>query len=101
MLKGKSMDSIIDSDDKIFKKNDYEDYESSEDIRNLVPKKYIDFVKAINELGGKLLYVKSGLQVILSGVYPPPNKLNKSNYAVKIVAYQRKKDMVMYIIQLD
>ena len=48
MLKGKSMDSIIDSDDKIFKKNDYEDYESSEDIRNLVPKKYIDFSK--NEL---------------------------------------------------
>ena len=91
MLKGKSMDSIIDSNDKIFKKNKYDDYESSEDIRNLVPKKYIDFVKAINELGGKLLYIKSGSTGhTFKGVYPPPNKSNKSNYAVKIVAYPKK-----------
>ena len=61
MLKGKSMDSIIDSDDKIFKKNNYEDYESSEDIRNLVPKKYIDFVKAINELGVNYFMLKVDL----------------------------------------
>jgi hypothetical protein len=30
------------------------------DIRELLPKKYIDFTKAIEELGGKLLYIKSG-----------------------------------------
>ena len=34
--------------------------------------------------------LKVDLQVTLSRVYPPPNKLNKSNYAVKIVAYPKK-----------
>jgi hypothetical protein len=31
-----------------------------EDIRELLPKKCLDFNKVINQLGGKLLYVKSG-----------------------------------------
>ena len=66
MLKGKSMDSIMILMTR-YLKNDYEDYESSEDIRNLVPKKYIDFVKAINELEVNYFMLKVDLQVILSG----------------------------------
>ena len=64
-----------------------------EDIRELMPKKYLDFSKAIKDLGGKLLYIKSGSTGhTFKGVYPPPNKSNKPNYAVKIVAYPRKEN---------
>ena len=66
---------------------------NSDDIRELLPKKYIDFNRAIRELGGKLLYVKSGSTGhTFKGVYPPPNSENKPNYAVKIVAYPRKQN---------
>ena len=64
---------------------------NSNDIREIIPKKYIDFVKVINELGGKLLYIKSGSTGhTFKGVFPPPNDKNKTNYAVKIVAYPKK-----------
>ena len=50
-----SIDSIID-----YKNMDesLENYYKSEDIRELMPKKFIDFNKAIKNLGGKLLYIK-------------------------------------------
>jgi serine/threonine protein kinase len=65
----------------------------TEDIRELLPKKYIEFSKAIGELGGKLLYVKSGSTGhTFKGVYPPPNPENKQPYAVKIVAYPKKEN---------
>lgn len=98
MLKGKTIDSIVDFNDNSFMNhnniklsNDSESSVLSDDIRELVPKKYIDFVKAINQIGGKLLYIKSGSTGhTFKGVYPPPNNENKSNYAVKIVAYPKK-----------
>jgi len=61
---------------------------SQEDIRNILPKKYIDFSKAIKALGGKLLYIKSGATGhTFKGLH-----LNseKPSYGVKIVAYPRK-----------
>ena len=87
LLKDKSVDSIID-----FKSSSNE----SEDIRDLMPKKYIDFGKAISDLGGKLLYIKSGSTGhTFKGVYPPlisgqPDPRN--SYAVKIVAYPKKEN---------
>jgi len=60
-----------------------------DDIRDLLPKKYLDFNKAISQLGGKLLYIKSGSTGhTFKGVYPNTNE--KPNYAVKIVAYPKK-----------
>jgi hypothetical protein len=87
MVGGNVLDSMIDC-------NNTSDVKSSnEDIRDLLPKKYIDFNKAIKELGGKLLYIKSGSTGhTFKGVYPPPNLENKPNYAVKIVAYPRKEN---------
>lgn len=83
MLDGKIMDSIIDYDEKDFKNL------SSNDIRDSMNKKYIDFTKAIEQLGGKLLYIKSGSTGhTFKGVYP--NMEKKPNYAVKIVAYPKK-----------
>ena len=91
MLEGKHVESILDT-----KSSSETDHTKSEDIRDLMPKKYIDFSKAIAELGGKLLYIKSGSTGhTFKGVYPPledgTNDLRKS-YAVKIVAYPKKEN---------
>jgi serine/threonine protein kinase len=92
MLKGKSVDSILD-----FKNtSDTNESTKSEDIRDLMPKKYIDFGKAISELGGKLLYIKSGSTGhTFKGVYPPKENGESDSrkpYAVKIVAYPKKEN---------
>jgi hypothetical protein len=88
MIDGKILDSMID-----FENNITGGGTSNEDIRDVLPKKYIDFNKAIKELGGKLLYIKSGSTGhTFKGVFPPPNNGNKQNYAVKIVAYPRKEN---------
>jgi serine/threonine protein kinase len=90
MIKGKSIQSIIDF------RNSTESLEypqKIEDIRELLPKKYIDFGKAISDLGGKLLYIKSGSTGhTFKGVHPPPNIENKQHYAVKVVAYPKKEN---------
>lgn len=90
MTEGNNIDLIIDF------KNSTESYEypsNTDDIRELLPKKYIDFGKAITELGGKLLYIKSGSTGhTFKGVHPPPNDENKQPYAVKIVAYPKKEN---------
>ena len=95
MLEGKHVESILDT-----KSSSETDHTKSEDIRDLMPKKYIDFSKAIAELGGKLLYIKSGSTGhTFKGVYPPledgTNDLRKS-YAVKIVAYPKKENYGIY-----
>ena len=91
MLDDKIVDSMIDF--KTDSSSENVNYTTSEDIRGLMPKKYIDFNKAIKDLGGKLLYIKSGSTGhTFKGVYPPPNIESKPNYAVKIVAYPRKEN---------
>jgi serine/threonine protein kinase len=90
MVGGQNIESIIDF------KNSTESFEypiNKDDIRELLPKKYIDFGKAINELGGKLLYIKSGSTGhTFKGVHPPPQNETKKPYAVKIVAYPKKEN---------
>ena len=90
MVGKNNIESIIDF------KNSTESFEyptNTEDIRELLPKKYIEFGKAINELGGKLLYIKSGSTGhTFKGVHPPPNEDNRQSYAVKIVAYPKKEN---------
>ena len=58
MVKDKDVESIIDyttQSEEVDSANS-----NSEDIRSLLPKKYLDFNKTIKQLGGKLLYIKSG-----------------------------------------
>ena len=85
-----SIDPIVDF------KNSTDSFEyptNTEDIRELLPKKYIDFSKAVAELGGKLLYIKSGSTGhTFKGVHPPPNNEHRDPYAVKIVAYPKKEN---------
>ena len=92
LLKGKTIESIID-----YKTSTSEHTESkSEDIRDLMPKKYIDFGRAISDLGGKLLYIKSGSTGhTFKCVYPPLENGDpdpRKSYAVKIVAYPKKEN---------
>ena len=62
-------------------------FTSKLDIREVLPKKYIDFSIAINNLGGKLLYIKSGSTGhTFKGVF---TESNNTPYAVKIVAYPK------------
>ena len=90
MTSDKIIDSMVNFKNETFSNS--KNY-TSEDIRNLMPKKYIDFNKAVKELGGKLLYIKSGSTGhTFKGVYPSPNEEEKPNYAVKIVAYPRKEN---------
>jgi len=88
MLNHTNIDSIID-----FRNSAQSTYNNkSEDIREIMPKKYLDFTNAINQLGGKLLYFKSGSTGhTFKGVHPPEEK-NKKSYAVKVVAYPKKEN---------
>ena len=90
MVKDKTVDSIVDYE---VETDDVEvnDNLTSEDIRHLLPKKYLDFNKTIKELGGKLLYIKSGSTGhTFKGVHPEDSE--KNSYAVKIVAYPKKEN---------
>ncbi len=87
MVKDKDVESIID----YATQSEDTDSNNSEDIRHLLPKKYLDFNKTIKQLGGKLLYIKSGSTGhTFKGVYPEDD--DKPNYAVKIVAYPKKEN---------
>jgi len=87
IVKDKCVDSIVD-----YTTNSEEiDSVTSDDIRNLLPKKYLDFKETIKQLGGKLLYIKSGSTGhTFKGVHPPGE--DRQNYAVKIVAYPKKEN---------
>lgn len=89
MVKDKTVDSIVDYD--VETDIEVDENLASEDIRHLLPKKYLDFNKTIKELGGKLLYIKSGSTGhTFKGVHPEDSANN--SYAVKIVAYPKKEN---------
>ena len=89
MVKDKTVDSIVDYE--VDTDIELNENLTSEDIRHLLPKKYLDFNKTIKELGGKLLYIKSGSTGhTFKGVHPDDS--DKNNYAVKIVAYLKKEN---------
>ena len=90
------IDSIIDFDNS----NKLENTNLSDDIRDLLPKRYMDLEVAINCLGGKLSYIKSGstghtfkgVHLLNSNENDPIEDPNKEPYAIKIVAYPRKEN---------
>ena len=96
LLKNKTIESIVDFQTNSPDSSGDQSTNKSEDIRDLMPKKYIDFGKAISDLGGKLLYIKSGSTGhTFKGVYPSlPNGSPdpRKSYAVKIVAYPKKEN---------
>lgn len=90
MLTNSNVESIINF--KNLEETNIDKYLQSDDIRELLPKKFLDFSTIINKLGGKLLYIKSGSTGhTFKGVHPPNDK-TKQSYAVKIVAYPKKEN---------
>ena len=91
LTKGNTIDSIIDFRNAT--ETSFEYPTNTDDIRELLPKKYIDIKKVMAQLGGKLLYIKSGSTGhTFKGVHPPPNDEKKEPYAVKVVAYPKKEN---------
>jgi len=72
------------------KKIENGDCGNSKDIRYVLDKKIHDFYKIINDIGGKLRYIKSGTtgHTFMGITKPEPNIT--INYAVKVVAYPKK-----------
>jgi serine/threonine protein kinase len=89
LVKDKNVESIVDY---AVNSEDIDSASGSEDIRHLLPKKYLDFNTTIKQLGGKLLYIKSGSTGhTFKGVHPEGDE-DKLNYAVKVVAYPKKEN---------
>ena len=64
--------------------------DSNHDMRSIINKKKYDFHKVINEIGGKLRYIKSGTTGhTFKGIIVTDNGISV-NYAVKVVAYPKK-----------
>ena len=62
---------------------------NGDDIRRIMTKKTMDFNKLICDIGGKLLYIKSGTtgHTFKGIIYDVDCKTEILNYAVKVVAY--------------
>jgi hypothetical protein len=77
-------------DNKDNKKDHTSSDGSSYDIRTVLNKQVHDFYTVINEIGGKLIYIKSGTTGhTFKGAVSPESGMN-INYAVKVVAYPKK-----------
>lgn len=61
------------------------------DIRKVLKKRNLDFGQVINQIGSKLVYIKSGTTGHTFRGFDPSNP-NNPNYAVKIVAYPKREN---------
>ncbi len=104
LLNGKNLDPMIDVDanntEYFTNPNGYKNMqdnnnnndgdEQSQDTTYILNKKIHDFYKVINQIGGKLMYIKSGTTGhTFRGITSPESGLNIS-YAVKVVAYPKR-----------
>ena len=87
LLKNTNFESMVDlnnTDTEVF-----ESKSTINDIRTLIPKKKYDFNHIISNIGGKLLYIKSGSTGhTFKSIFPTEN--TEINYAVKVVAYPKR-----------
>ena len=99
LLNGKKLDPIIDFDNTKtehfinpngFHNIDSNDDSNSRDTRSILDKKLHNFYEIINQIGGKLMYVKSGTTGHTFKGIVKTNNNDKINYAVKVVAYPRR-----------
>jgi serine/threonine protein kinase len=93
LLQGKKLVPMVNFDDC-----DTEAVENSKnlsDVRDVMHKNFIDFNRIILEIGGKLLYIKSGTTGHtfkgISQINPNDDK-DVINYAVKVVAFPKREN---------
>lgn len=94
LLNGKKLDPMINFDsqetESFLNAGGVDIEEDEHDSRYVLNKKIHDFYKVINEIGGKLLYVKSGTTGhTFKGIVTPESGVN-INYAVKVCAYPKR-----------
>ena len=95
LLKGKQLEPIIMIDFDNCNTEYIEKTRDEYDIRNVIFKKVLDFNKIINEIGGKLEYIKSGTTGHTfkgTSILDPNDKSKILHYAVKIVAYPKREN---------
>jgi serine/threonine protein kinase len=95
LLKGKQLEPIIMIDFENCNTEYIEKTKDEYDIRNVIYKKVLDFNKIINEIGGKLEYIKSGTTGHTfkgCSIIDPKDKNKYLHYAVKIVAYPKREN---------
>ena len=87
LLGGNKLNPMIDFD--MCDTEHVENRSNGFDIRNIMAKKTMDFNKLICEIGGKLLYIKSGTtgHTFKGIIYDNDGISEILNYAVKVVAY--------------
>jgi hypothetical protein len=92
LLKDKKLDPLIDIKCPIEQKGGSDEHkkDQTKDMRELLSKKTFDFNQIINEIGGKLQYVKSGTTGHTFKGISYNGKDKTINYGVKIVAYSKK-----------
>lgn len=89
ILEGNNLNPLLDLD-----KNETEAFvniKKEKDTRKVLGKKSLDFSKVINQIGGKLVYIKSGTTGHTFRGFDP-NNLNEPNFAVKVVAYPKREN---------
>jgi hypothetical protein len=87
LLGDHKLNSMIDFD--MCDTEHVENRTNGNDIRNILAKKYMDFNKLICDIGGKLLYIKSGTtgHTFKGIILDNDGETELLNYAVKVVAY--------------
>ena len=94
LLSGKQLEPLIDLsteeyNTEKFINNHNTDENDNKDTRIVLSKKILNFFKIINQIGGKLMYIKSGTTGhTFKGIISENN--DTMNYAVKVVAYSKK-----------
>lgn len=108
ILQNNKLNPIIELDeaetDCFVRPNGYDcedDNDDTHDIRNVLNKQTHDFYQVITEIGGKLTYIKSGSTGhTFKGTIKTEDGTNNIDYAVKVVAYPKKKSYgTMYDIR--
>jgi serine/threonine protein kinase len=95
LLNGKKLDPLVEVDcadtEALITHHEHKsDSEECNDIRCILNKKALNFNKIINQIGGKLLYIKSGTTGHTFKGMTNPDDENCISYAVKIVAYPKR-----------
>jgi len=89
LLKDKKLDPLIDIQANLQEGGNPDD-QNRRDIRDILNKKVFDFNQIINDIGGKLQYVKSGTTGHTFKGISYNNNGKIINYGVKVVAYSKK-----------
>jgi len=97
LLNGNKIDPLVEFNDcdteALIAHHEHKNDSECNDIRCILNKKFLNFNKVINQIGGRLAYIKSGTTGhTFKGMTSTDDDEKAINYAVKVVAYPKDKD---------